>query len=173
MSNTRRTELAVRFARHVRKTDGCWEWTGAKLNGYGKIGVPTGATRKSWRARSAHRVSYELANGPITDGLFVCHRCDNPGCVRPDHLFLGTQKENIADMYSKGRESGCGVRGEGNPSARFEAKDAALLRYLADCGVRQHRLIPLFGVTRSTVSRVALRKSWAHVPDLQMPEVLQ
>jgi hypothetical protein len=173
--NTNRLSLRDRFDRHVVRTEGCWKWTGAKMpNGYGKFGMPKGTShRKPWMAKLAHRIAYEIANGEIPEGLQVLHHCDNPACVKPAHLFVGTQKENIADMYSKGRESGCGVRGESNPSARFEAKDAALMRLLADCGVKQHRLIPLFGVTRSTVSRVALRKSWAHVPDLVAPEATQ
>lgn len=176
--NTNRLSLRDRFDRHVVRSNdpaGCWLWTGATMpNGYGKFGMPRGASHaRPWAARLAHRVAHELAAGEVPDGLQVLHRCDVRNCVNPAHLFLGTQKENIADMYSKGREAGCGVRGEGNPSARFAAKDAALLRYLADCGVKHRRLGPLFGVTGSTVSRVALRQSWAHVPDLVAPEALQ
>lgn len=166
MSGRSTISVRDRFDRHVVRTESCWTWTGATLsNGYGVFGSPRG------ESRLAHRVAYRLAHGEIPSGLFVCHSCDNRKCVNPAHLFAGTQKENIADMYRKGREAGCGVRGEKNPSAKFGAADAALMRHLADCGVQPRRLAGLFGVTRSTVSRVALRQSWAHVPDLRAPEV--
>src|SRR3990167_6332282 len=88
-----------RFWRMVYRTDWCWLWLGAKLKkGYGVF-------RETCPRRSvlAHRVAYELANGPIPGGKFVCHHCDNPSCVRPSHLFLGTQKDNMADCSRKGR----------------------------------------------------------------------
>jgi hypothetical protein len=120
-------------------------------------------------SRLAHRISYMLEHGKIQEGMNICHRCDNPGCVNPAHLFAGTQEDNVADMYSKNREAGCGVRGSKNPSARFGDKEAALIRSLRECGVKGARLATLFGVSASTVSRIALRQSWAHVPDLVAP----
>jgi hypothetical protein len=82
--------------------DSCWEWLRAKdPNGYGKIGV--GGKSDGWQF--THRVAYELQIGPIPPGMDVLHTCDNPGCVRGKHLFLGTQSTNMQDMASKGRQA--------------------------------------------------------------------
>lgn len=88
------------FWSYVNKTDGCWLWTGMKnRNGYGMINNRPSKTRNL-----AHRVSWETANQiPIPDGMFVCHHCDTPACVRPDHLFIGTKEDNSADCSMKGR----------------------------------------------------------------------
>jgi hypothetical protein len=85
-----------RFWRLVTLGDGCWERGGSDRHGYGLISIHN-------RQQLAHRYSWELHNGPIPTGINVCHHCDNPRCVRPDHLFLGTQKDNLRDMSAKGR----------------------------------------------------------------------
>lgn len=93
----------------ARSDDGCWEWTGRrkknKKQHYGLVRVYVGKRngRSVKRQFMAHRVAWELTNGPIPAGLFVCHHCDNPPCVRLDHLFLGTHKDNAADAQAKGR----------------------------------------------------------------------
>lgn len=100
--NFTRTPLSVRFERNVNRetASGCWEWTGAKTGkGYGAIGA--GGTKGKMLV--AHRVSWEIHRCPIPDGLVLCHRCDNRGCVNPEHLFVGTQRDNILDMFAKGR----------------------------------------------------------------------
>jgi hypothetical protein len=99
MADVQRTPtLSDRFWAKVNKTDGCWIWTAAKQPlGYGSLG-PT------YQERRAHRFSWLLANGPIPEGAWVLHRCDNPSCVRPDHLFLGDSRANVLDMHAKGRD---------------------------------------------------------------------
>jgi hypothetical protein len=93
--------LAERFWAKVRQSDGCWEWTGAKDDdGYGMIGVS--GSRRNGHER-AHRTSWRLHNGTIPPGMWVLHHCDNPPCVRPDHLFLGDRSVNMLDCAKKGR----------------------------------------------------------------------
>ena len=91
------TGIDARFWSKVVKADGCWEWTAYRDPlGYGRLnvdGVPV----------LAHRLAYELEHGAIPDGMCILHRCDNPPCVNPDHLWLGTQADNSLDMASKGR----------------------------------------------------------------------
>jgi hypothetical protein len=92
--------LAERFWGKVRKGAGCWVWTGSRIpKGYGKIQLG----RRGTSPRFAHRISWELHFGPIPQGLWVLHKCDNPSCVKPSHLFLGTAKDNTSDMMAKGR----------------------------------------------------------------------
>jgi hypothetical protein len=90
--------MPVRFWAKVSKGDGCWIWTGSRNpKGYGRLNTGN-------RVRLAHAISWELSHGAVPDGLWVLHRCDNPPCVRPDHLWLGTAADNTADMVAKGRQ---------------------------------------------------------------------
>lgn len=83
----------------VDEQTGCWLWRGP----YGHGGYGSGSDPRTRRARQAHRMSHEVFNGPIPDGMYVCHTCDCPPCVNPEHLWTGTPKENVRDMMAKGR----------------------------------------------------------------------
>lgn len=102
-------EQTARFWSRVKRSDGCWEWMGHRgVRGYGYISINDNGLR-------AHRVSWELTNGPIPDGMYVCHKCDNTSCVNPSHLFLGTAADNLRDCISKGRFQ---TTGDNNPMRR-------------------------------------------------------
>lgn len=131
--------------------NGCWHWMGATLGkGYGQI----------WDGRRrvlTHRLSHELFIAPIPEGVCVCHKCDNPKCINPDHLFLGTQKVNLADMANKGRST----HGERNRMSKLtEASVASIREMYAAGGVTKTKLAQLFGVTTSLVSCITLGKVW-------------
>lgn len=100
-SDQPRRPEAERFWEKVKKTPSCWLWTGAHKDGRWPYGVLGGGASRV--PKLAHRVSWELHHGPIPDGMNVLHKCDNPPCVRPDHLFLGTLSDNTQDMVAKGR----------------------------------------------------------------------
>lgn len=149
---------AERFWTKVRRGDGCWEWTGSR-NRPGRYG------RVLWRGKRllAHRVAWTVAGGEVPDGLRVLHRCDNPICVRPEHLFLGTQADNVADMIAKGRAKN--QRGHRNGRAILTDDDVVDIRTLYHIGdLTQVQLGAAFGVSRPTICDVLSRRHWAHLP---------
>lgn len=152
-----------RFWSKVRRVSGgCWLWTGAR-NRYGLF-------RLNGKVRKAHRVAWELTNGPIPDGLNVLHTCDNPPCVRPSHLFLGTQAENVRDMWAKGRHGPgphvrVNYRGSLTPAAKLSETDVLAIRRLSADGWSLRRLAEQFGVGQNAIFKVVHRRSWSHVED--------
>lgn len=96
------SEILTRFWSKVQIGDGCWLWTASTIKGYGQFRLPR-INGKQQTPQYAHRFAWQITNGPIPKGLNVCHHCDTPLCVRPDHLFLGTQQENLDDARRKGR----------------------------------------------------------------------
>lgn len=111
----------------------------------------------------AHRVAYELATGPIPDGLLVRHKCDNPRCVNPKHLELGTQSDNMLDAYRRGRRPDIALKGERNPGAKLTAALVVQIRERAERGEAQTALAAVFGVSQAVISDVVLKKRWLEV----------
>lgn len=139
---------------NIGKRGDCWEWKlSCYKSGYGKIGI----NGKSLRA---HRVAWIVSRGPIPKGLFVLHTCDNRKCVNPDHLFLGTQKQNLKDMIQKGRGKGQIPAGEDHPGAKLTWPQIALIRRLGKQGVKQKDLAKTFDVRPQTIQLIVHNKIW-------------
>lgn len=180
-------DLAERFWSKVKKSETCWEWTGGRTNsGYGKFCL----SGKGGKTVGAHRFSYELNFEPIPKGLFVCHRCDNCLCVRPDHLFLGTHADNMRDMAEKKRTAH-GINSPKyillynrlktfqsnyspdlatravNPyhaAKKLTASKVLQMRALFNEGKHTCKDISLlFGVSKSTAWEVVTRRIWRHI----------
>ena len=159
-----------RFFEKVKKSPSCWEWVGPKNNkGYGTmtVGSRTDGTRSY---KFVHRISWELHNGPIpehdsTHGTCVCHKCDNPSCVNPDHLFLGTHSDNMADMAVKGRASKEPTYiGENHPIAKLDDSKVRQIRKYHSAGAcTQLWLAQVYGVSNRTIANVANNEYWKHV----------
>lgn len=136
---------------------GCWNWTACKVrDGYGRIGD------RGRKLKLAHRISYELHRGAIPDGIHVCHRCDNPACINPDHLFLGTNDDNIADKVAKGR-SPC-QKGRDNGNAKLTEADVHAIRAAKACWGINMKLAKQYGVVNSMISDIRGGRKWAHLP---------
>ena len=146
-----------RFWSKVDKSGDCWEWIGRKdEKGYGRF--------DGFRLNQlAHRAAWELMNGRIPEGMGVLHRCDNPCCVRADnHLFLGTQMDNVKDMLTKGRNNN--VRGQQNGNTTLTEADVREIKRLyfsKECGVVE--LAKRFGVSRVTIRNIYIGKTWSHL----------
>lgn len=143
------------------KSDECWEWQACRLpSGYGHFhcGSRTDGTRGMFRA---HRVARTIAKGPIPAGFCACHRCDNPPCCNPAHLFLERQAGNVRDRDQKGRRPSS--RGEQNPRAELVEHDVRIIRARAAEGIPRHILAHENGVTQSTINRIVRRDTWRHV----------
>lgn len=157
---TRLFDVEERFWANVQKggPGECWLWTGLLTDkGYGRV-------FSNGRYLGAHRFSYRLHEGPVPKGLFVCHRCDNPRCVNPDHLWLGTNADNMADMAEKGRANHePRMLGESHTRAKLTEKKVREIRRLRREGLTLEAIAKQYGVCFQTVSLVVNRKSWAHV----------
>lgn len=160
-----------RFWEKVEKTRTCWVWKGSKFqwSGYGEV-------RFLGKRIGAHRLSYILSRGAIPDGKSVLHKCDNRPCVRPSHLYAGTQLENMRDKLRRGRGNNpkganhpfsknpsLAARGEAHHKSTLREIDIPVIRREYAQGVSQHVLAKQYQVTPSSISYIVTRKTWAHV----------
>lgn len=141
------TKTLLRFIRKFKidGETGCWNWTAALTGGYG-----------SFQSGKAHRFSYRVLKGKIPKGAHVCHSCDNKKCVNPDHLWLGTAKDNLVDAARKGRMA----RGERQWQAKLKNEDVTQIR---TNGKSSRENAEMFGISIHTVNDIRRRKTWKHV----------
>ena len=148
--------LRNRFESKIEKVteSGCWIWVaGLHHSGYGVFSV-------NGKSKRANRVSYEIYKGEIPDGLCVCHACDVPACVNPDHLFLGTHAENIADREKKNRREPKQLRGEQTYNHKLTEKQAKEIKSMV--GTHQE-IANKYGVSLTAVTRIKNGNSWRHI----------
>lgn len=167
--------LPTRFWIKVEKTEGCWLWTGATIrDGYGTITI-------DGRSVKAHRIAWELTYGPIPEGMLVCHRCDNPSCVRPDHLFLGTHADNVHDCIQKGRRNTPTgeqssfrrhpeqfttfrtmprPKGEAHGLARLTWNQVREIRAKRTIGHSLNQLARAYNVSQGTICHIVAHRTW-------------
>ncbi len=139
-----------RFWSKVDKSGDCWEWTaGKQKSGYGRFKV-------NGKQKRAHRYVLELEGVDIPSDMCVCHTCDNPGRVNPDHLWLGTIAENQRDMAEKGRST----LGRRSPLAKLTETD---VRWIRQLGASNAKVGKCFGVVNSHISRIRRGQSWSHI----------
>lgn len=166
-----------RFLYYIEKTSSCWIWTGDKtVSGYGSFHVYKNKVHIKY---GAHRLSWALHHNQNPGKFFICHRCDNPICVNPEHLFAGTQQDNVNDMLSKGRgimqrdpdrlknflklHSNRRARGDAHPGTKLTTVDVENIRALFEFGVPAKTLAKDFGVSKNTIWRVANGTTWGHI----------
>ncbi len=140
----------------INRENGCWNVNPGVSGGYGKI-------QAFGKTMSYHRVSYELYNGPIPSGYMVCHKCDNPSCVNPEHLFLGTAKDNMQDKIDKGRHVAA-HKGEGHHRARLtEWQVKEIKQHLSKGSMTQYELAEKYGVSQTLINNIKTGKRWGHI----------
>lgn len=148
------------FWERVNRGPDCWLWTGATTNSNGYL---YGVLRRHRRWQRAHRYAYELAVGPIPEGMLVCHACDVPLCVRPDHLFLGTHRDNTQDMLRKRRHGRERVHGSAHHKAKLTESDVQEIRRKRADGAALGPLASEYGVSKGLIWQIVSRRIWTHV----------
>ncbi len=149
------SESLEKFEKKFIKTDSCWVWQGTITGqGYGQF------YKKEIGLQLAHRVSYRFYKGEIPKGINVLHKCDNPPCVNPSHLFLGTQRDNITDMIRKGRKGISRMFGQKNPKSIFSEAQVNEMRLLYSQGHKISEIHKIFGGAYQSIWYIVKGKNW-------------
>ena len=147
----------IRFQSKIRKSDECWLWTAAQdKDGYGRF-------RLGDNVVFAHRVAYEAQNGSVSDDICVLHNCDNPPCVNPEHLFVGTKADNNHDKRVKGRGRGGVSLGEAHGNAKLTNTKVRKIRAECAAGSTQLCLAEKYSVSKNAISQIVNRRAWQHL----------
>jgi len=149
-------KLIERFnSTNVKDVSGCWLWTASVAGrGYGQIKLP-GQRKQIY----AHRLSYLIHKGEDPGNKQVCHTCDNPRCVNPEHLFIGTSQDNHDDMKNKERHT----FGEKSGTAKLEENDVVQIKGMLKLGITQVKIAKMFGVSQIQISRINTGRQWQHI----------
>lgn len=148
-------EKALFLKSKTKETDsGCWEWQGPLYKGYSRV------ARSIHPSRIGSRAMYEAVIGPIPKGRMVCHSCDNPACINPEHLWYGTNKENQDDKIAKGRARGGSLPNEKNPCHKFTLEDVEQMRFVwPHFGGNQAEMARAFNISHSHLNHILRRKA--------------
>jgi hypothetical protein len=151
-----RLSIESRLQKHIKKLDGCWVFTGSlDKDGYGVFNYGRGKQVR------AHRMSYEFYISQIPKGYLVCHKCDNPSCINPSHLFLGSHKDNTQDMIKKDRKI-C-LKGSKHHYSKITETDVLAIRQKRLLGLKLKNIGNEFAISFQTVSSICKGKTWKHI----------
>ena len=135
----------------------CWGWkAGVDHHGYGQFSI-------DGHKNGSHRIAWQIINGDIPDGMYICHHCDNPACTNPAHLFLGTAKDNASDRDQKGRGSGGWSLKGGHVSAKLSDDEVVCILQMFDDGVNRDEIADEFSTSRRNVDLIGARRTWRHI----------
>lgn len=144
-----------RFWSKVDKSGDCWTWTASKNHGgYGQFGA-------NGKGYISHRVSWSISNGDIPKGMLICHHCDNPPCVNPDHLFLGTYQDNMDDKMRKGRHG----------TQKVRTRDIPIMMMCRRKGMEYSDIADLFSLSTSTVNNILIGRAWSSITGIKWDKV--
>ncbi len=160
--------VADKFWARVDRTGGekeCWPFSGGykAKGGHGQIVIGTRGKHGTGILIGSHRLAWILTNGPIPDEMCVCHKCDNPPCCNPSHLFLGTALENFDDMRRKGRARGGSLPGEQNRNSKLNEQQVLEIREKYRSGMLQREIAEEYGVVQTAISYIVRQNGWRHI----------